>query len=360
MKSSHLRNYLLVVLGWIAVVYLFILIRFFGLEAVPQFKGIDFSGVHSSELFWKGTIVGIIMGSLFFGLDRLLDRPAIRRRPYGFLILVQTVGNIGLVVLALLTMSVLDLLSGKAEGGWASVADRLYSVNFLVILLYISVVSFAFSFLKTVDRKFGPGNLWKLIIGTYHHPREEELIFMFLDLKGSTTHAERLGHLTFSELIQDCFIDLSVVLDHQALVYQYVGDEAILYWDVKDGLADANCMRAYFLFAERLRDRDAYYQSKYQISPIFKAGINIGKATVLEVGEIKRDISYLGDVLNTAARIQGKCNDYGEDLLVSEMLMDRIASPPADLEFGEIGTVELRGREEAVKIFAVRAKAESS
>ncbi len=37
--------------------------------------------------------------------------------------------------------------------------------------------------------------------------------------------------------------------------------------------------------------------------------------TVLEVGEIKRDISYLGDVLNTAARIQGKCNDYGEDLL---------------------------------------------
>jgi adenylate cyclase len=43
---------------------------------------------------------------------------------------------------------------------------------------------------------------------------------MFLDLKGSTTHAERLGHVQFSELIQDCFIDLTVVIDHQALVYQ--------------------------------------------------------------------------------------------------------------------------------------------
>ena len=79
-----------------------------------------------------------------------------------------------------------------------------------------------------------------------------------------------------------------------------------------------------------------------------------GSATVIEVGEIKREISYLGDVLNTAARIQGQCNDYGEELLMSELLKDRINDLPANLDLAEIGEVELRGREEAVKIFAVR------
>jgi adenylate cyclase len=81
--------------------------------------------------------------------------------------------------------------------------------------------------------------------------------------------------------------------------------------------------------------------------------LNIGSDTVLEVGEIKREISYLGDVLNTAARIQGKCNDVGEDLLVSEALLDRLTPIPDDLKVLPIGTVELRGREQTVNIFSV-------
>lgn len=354
MKQGIIKVYGLFVFGWIAAVLLFILIRFFGLESVPQFNGIDFSQIDRGEMIWKGALVGFVMGSAAFGLDRLLDRPAIRRRSYGFVILVQVLANVGLVILAFVTLAGVELLQGQVSGGWGGVIDRLLSTNFLIVLLYITVVSFAFGFFKTVDRKFGPGNLWKLIIGTYHHPREEELIFMFLDLKASTTHAERLGHVKFSRLIQDCFIDLTVVLDHRAQVYQYVGDEVILYWTLEDGLAKANCLQAYFLFVDQLRARDDYYREKYGLSPVFKAGVNVGSATVLEVGEIKREISYLGDVLNTAARIQGQCNDYGEELLVSELLKDRLTETPESLELAEIGEVELRGREESVKIFAVR------
>jgi len=294
------------------------------------------------------------VGTAYFCLDRVLDRPSVRRRPYGFLILIQTLGNVGFVGLALLIVSLMEVLRGESAGFASSVLGRLFTINFLIMLAYATVVSFLFSFLKTVDRKFGPGNLWKLIIGTYYHPKEEELIFMFLDLKGSTTHAERLGHVRFSELIQDCFIDLSVVIDHRALVYQYVGDEAILYWDVEDGLHDANCLRAYFQFADRLNSRREHYQRKYGMSPEFKAGLNIGSATVLEVGEIKREISYLGDVLNTAARIQAQCNERGEELLISGPLKERFESIPDDLKLREIGTVELRGRSEAVAIFSVR------
>jgi adenylate cyclase len=90
--------------------------------------------------------------------------------------------------------------------------------------------------------------------------------------------------------------------------------------------------------------------------PEFKAGANIGMATVLEVGEIKREIAYLGDVLNTAARIQGMCNVYKENLLISEWLFNRLKFSPEFLEILPIGTVELRGRTDAVRLFRVREK----
>lgn len=283
MGRKQIKSFFLIVGGWIATIELFILIRYFGLESIPQFKDTDLGGIDHSYLLAMGIGLGIIVGTAYFLLDRALDRPAIRRRPYGALIVFQTLGNVGFVILALVVVTLLEVLRGESNGVFSSIYSRLFTMNFLIVLLYVTVVSFLFSFLKTVDRKFGPGNLWKLIIGTYYHPKEEELIFMFLDLKGSTTHAERLGHVRFSELIQDCFIDLSVVIDHQALVYQYVGD-----------------------------------------------------------------------VLNTAARIQGKCNDFGEELLVSGILRERIQTIPEDLSFREIGKVELRGREAGVAIFSVR------
>lgn len=356
MSRGRLKAYLLSVLGWWTAALLFLLIRFVGLGSVPEFRELDLDQIDHGVLVFRSLILGWILGSAFHVIDRLMDRPGIRRRPYGALILMQAAGNMGLVVLAVVTVSVAEMIRARNGLDWSAMSNRLFSTNFLVLMVYGTLVSFSFSFLKHVDRKFGPGNLWKLIIGMYHQPREEERIFMFLDLRGSTTHAEQLGHVQFSRLIQDCFIDLSVVIDHQAQVYQYVGDEVILFWEVRAGLNQASCLRAYFRFVDRLQARADHYQSIYGLAPTFKAGANIGSATVLEVGEIKREIAYLGDVLNTAARIQGKCNELGEDLLVSGPLLDRLHPLPPDLDVLPMGAVELRGRGAPVSIFSVRRK----
>ena len=84
--------------------------------------------------------------------------------------------------------------------------------------------------------------------------------------------------------------------------------------------------------------------------------MNIGFATVMEVGEIKREISYLGDVLNTAARIQDLCNTHGENLLISGTLCERLAAVPEDFEIKFIGNSELRGRHKAVTLYGVRQR----
>lgn len=352
----RLWGYGLSMVGWTGALELFVLIRFVGLQALPQFAGLDLRHLSHGAMFLAGLGLGPVLGSTFHLLDQALDRPAIRRQPYGVVLLLQAAGCVGLVCLTQGTAAFLEMAYSHQGLVWSVLRNRFLSSNFLVVLLYLTLVSSLFLFLKQVDRKFGPGNLWKLVIGMYHHPREEERIFMFLDLKGSTSHAEKLGHVQFSRLIQDCFIDLTVVIDHRAQVYQYVGDEVILFWDVDEGLRDASCIRAYFRFTDRLLARTAHYQSAYGVLPVFKAGLNIGFATVLEVGEIKREISYLGDVLNTAARIQGKCGELGEDLLIPEPLYRRLTALPDEFLVEPVGEVTLKGREQAVSLFSVRRR----
>ncbi len=107
---------------------------------------------------------------------------------------------------------------------------------------------------------------------------------MFLDLKSSTTIAEKIGHSKFSELLQECFDDLSVVKKFQAEAYQYVGDEAVLAWPVSTGLKMTIVSRPTYTFAETLKSKEDQFKVKYGIAPLFKVGLHAGKVTVTEVG----------------------------------------------------------------------------
>ena len=176
---------------------------------------------------------------------------------------------------------------------------------------------------------------------------------MFMDLKSSTTLAERLGHIKYSQLIQDCYYDLTdIVLAYEAKIYQYVGDEVVLSWDVDKGINHQNCLKMFFAYDSLLQSKSGYYQKKYEVVPEFKAGLNLGPVTVAEVGEIKKELAYHGDVLNTAARIQSKCNDYKKKILISEQIKSRFESQ-SNYDFEFLGDVFLKGKENSVNIYAV-------
>jgi adenylate cyclase len=341
------------IIGWSGAALLFYLIRFQGLESAAAVRVSALPQVDHAFVLRSILVAGALLGLGYGILDIFLDRPRLRQLPYLWLILTQTAFHLILlisVVAALQVRGMLHLGEPFTVSHWLT---RTFSVNTLVILLYTGVVSFGFNFIKQVSRKFGPGNLRRLLLGKYYHPRRENRIFLFLDLKSSTTHAERLGHQRYSSLIQDCFRDLAVTLEHRTEVYQYVGDEAVLSWEAETGLEDLNCLRAFYRFRNQLRARADHYESHYGFVPEFKAGGNIGEVTGVEVGEIKREIAFHGDVLNAAARIQALCNEYREELLISEYL--RCALPPfPDFTFHLMGTMQLRGRQMPLDVYAVR------
>lgn len=342
--------------GWAGAAFMFYLVRYQGLESAAAFRPSAPSQMDHAFVVRSILVAGALLGLAYGVLDIFLDRPRLRQLPYLWLILTQTGFHLILLTTLVAVLQLRGIIhqgEAFAVSGWLG---RTFSINTLVILAYTGAISFGFNLLKQVSRKFGPGNLRRLLLGKYYHPRLENRIFLFLDLKSSTTHAERLGHIRYSSLIQDCFRDLAVALEHRAEVYQYVGDEAVLSWEATTGLENLNCLRAFYRFRDQIRTRSHHYERLYGFVPEFKAGGNIGEVTGVEVGEIKREIAFHGDVLNTAARIQALCNQYGEELLISEYLLNALPSS-AEFTFKAMGTMQLRGRQAPVEVYALSRSA---
>ncbi|MCK5207613.1 MAG: adenylate/guanylate cyclase domain-containing protein, partial [Cyclobacteriaceae bacterium] len=96
----------------------------------------------------------------------------------------------------------------------------------------------------------------------------------------------------------------------------------------------------------------AKYIAKYGVYPEFKAGLHGGKVIVTWVGELKKEITYLGDVVNTTARIQEDCKRLDKDFLISEELLNRI-SELGNVKASFVEETIPRGREESVRLYSL-------
>jgi adenylate cyclase len=200
--------------------------------------------------------------------------------------------------------------------------------QYYLIVIYTLVFSSVIIFVLQLSRKLGQHVLWNFITGKYWVPKEEERIFMFLDLNNSTTIAEKLGDIEFNIFINEVFFDLTnPILATYGEIYRYVGDEVVVTWKMKNGLKHANCLRTFFQARYTMRILREKYLTKYGFVPTFTAAYHYGKVIVGEIGDVKSQITFLGDVLYTTANIEKECRNIGMENLVSETLMKRISLP---------------------------------
>ena len=339
------------VLIWIIAILLFTYLRNYGVDREASVHPIW--GLKPRQLLFINILVGAFAGMVYGSIELLFDRPYFQRRSYiriilGKLVLFFFAVKIMMAIAILITQAFTNAVMEPGE-----IVQTLRSKVYWVIFVYFLIVAAIISFVRMVNQKFGPGILWNMFIGRYRNPREELRVFMFLDLRSSTTIAEKLGHIKFSRLIQDCFADLTpVIKKHSVEIYQYVGDEAVLSWPMESGLENNHCVHCYFDYMEVLAAKADHYESTYGLQPYFKAGVHLGKVIVAEVGLIKREIAYHGDVLNTTARIQGMCNALQQELLVSDQLIQYL-QPDDLIQSKRMGEELLKGKQKAVTIHGV-------
>ncbi len=215
------------------------------------------------------------------------------------------------------------------------------------------VALFLFTMLAIeINEKYSPGVFVDIMMGRYLQPREVSRIIMFLDLKDSTPIAEKLGHKEYFKFIRDfIFYVSSGIVKHDGRIYQYLGDEIVVWWPSTRANA-RKCVNAILEIRKELNKNGEKFRRRYGVIPEYKAGIHLGVVMVGQIGIIKKDLVMSGDAINTAARIRSACSELNHKYLASKELIDMLDIK--DWQAESIGPVELKGKNETVELYALK------
>ena len=167
----------------------------------------------------------------------------------------------------------------------------------------------------------GPGSLLMRLVGRARWPKnpkycagcfgmlranhggaEVECSLLFADIRGSTTLAEHMSPRDFTRLMGR-FYDTSseVLIDHDAFVDKFVGDEIIGIF--VPAMAGASHARRAVEAAQALLRRTGHADPGGPWVPV-GVGVNTGNAYVGSIGHgSDTELTAMGDVVNTTARL---------------------------------------------------------
>jgi adenylate cyclase len=295
-------------------------------------------------------VTSALVATILSVIDVFLLKRILYRKP---LLVVFTIAFlINLIVLGLTAFGIDQIVHYYFDNRLKTAEIHPNYQEFFVWIILMVLVIMVSRFIIEIEKKLGYGNLRKLITGKFYKPREEQVIFMFVDLKDSTSIAEKLGMYQYSYLLKDCFSDFSIVDEFSAEIYQYVGDEVVITWPVSEAKNYRKFLQAFFAFKNVLEKKRKVYEEKYGVFPVFKAGAHSGPIIVTEVGDIKRELTYHGDTINTTSRIQDMCNKFDSELLISESLY-KIIKPYTEYHCEDVGGILLKGKAHDVRLYKV-------
>ena len=233
---------------WITIFWVLLM----GFEVLIQLAIIDFLQFdYRAEDILSGLILnlisaviaGIVGGSfLVFAWNGWL-----RTLSYGRSLIAIFLSYTGIFVFIFITTSLFSNVFNMYEGLYPSDDTLMQSLPAFVTYLKWLVISVATLILLQVNDKYGDGVLKDFILGRYFQPKREERIFLFFDLKSSTTIAEKLGESTYFRFLRDSFrIITPAMIEHYGEVYQYVGDEIVISWKVDKKFDPEKCINCFF------------------------------------------------------------------------------------------------------------------
>ena len=171
----------------------------------------------------------------------------------------------------------------------------------------------------------------------------KDLTILYLDVVSFTEFSESAEPNIIADLLNDLFGICDVITrEYHGDIDKFIGDSIMAtFLDANDAVnASVKIMEALGYFNINRR-KDALSEIKLRL------GINSGNVVQVEVGtRDRKDYTVLGDVVNTAARIQSIADP--NSIFISESTLARIHNKE---EFILVGDKKLKGKKEAIKIY---------
>ena len=194
-----------------------------------------------------------------------------------------------------------------------------------------------------------------------------EMNFLFADIVGFTPISEKYMKQDDPEGLVDLinnFLDrmTKIILANGGTIDKYMGDCIMAFWNAPipcDNHADMALKSA--IEIELLGDELEKEMEKLGLPRVkFGTGINTGTCIVGNMGSENRlDYSVIGDAVNLGARLEAETRKQDTPILFSEFTLKSFKDP-SGIVYENLGSVNVKGKEEPVKIYAPLINGESA
>lgn len=179
---------------------------------------------------------------------------------------------------------------------------------------------------------------------------EVEVSILFLDIRNFTAFAERSDATEVVALLSDLWeLAVPVLLHHGGHANKFIGDGLLGVFGAPEPLEDHadRALSAALEIAERVRRE---FDGRIEVG----IGINSGPVVAGTVGGGGRvEFTVIGDVVNTASRVEAATRETGDQVLLTEDTRRRLRTQGFELD--ERKAVELKGKQVPVQLWAPRA-----
>jgi class 3 adenylate cyclase/predicted negative regulator of RcsB-dependent stress response len=184
----------------------------------------------------------------------------------------------------------------------------------------------------------------------------KRVIVMFSDLRGFTTLSERLAADELIVVLNEFLTLMTRCIErHGGMVNQFVGDAVMALFPYEAGGGDRAIRGA-------LAMRDELERFNRRLGPSGRAlsigiGLHGGEVVAGLVGSPqKRGYTVVGDVVNTASRLEGMTKQLGASILVTSAVLD--LCDRARYRLRPLGTYVPKGKNSGLQVFDVMGEAE--
>lgn len=324
-----------------------------GLIYISQVNG--FSRLYP---FINGICIGLLLGLMIGAFEVYVFYPRLQRNSFLLILTVRVVVYTACIMITILTIVTISRAIRNDQSFFTALQsqesrDYIFRGNFQYALMFTILAAVLTNFARLVSFKIGRGILTDFFLGQYHQPKQRERVFVFIQVTNAEVVLRNSKIEAYHQFINKLFREISIIaMRHNGYVYEYVDDQVILYWRCNRNDWPDAVINFYHEVLQSLKAQEVYFTRIYNLVPSLQWGAHGGKVIQAEIGEIKTEIVFHGDVLNTAARIAALERADSNALIFSQYIFDCMQKKEG-VNISPVGTIELRGKLQPVSLYSV-------
>ncbi|MDA1309420.1 MAG: adenylate/guanylate cyclase domain-containing protein, partial [Proteobacteria bacterium] len=188
----------------------------------------------------------------------------------------------------------------------------------------------------------------------YSQGQERDIVVMFADIRGFTQISEQRLPYDVVFILNRYFAEMGAAIEGAGgRIDKFIGDGVMALFAVDNSYPEGcrDALRAAKAMAENLKSLNDSLSNDLDAPLRIGIGIHGGAAIVGELGYRQtRGLTAVGDIVNTASRLETLTKEYTAQLVVSGEVVDAAG---ADLSAFKVEEVRVRGREESMMVHIV-------